>query len=210
MKKIIFIWIISILIFFLIPIMFANKFKTVETFSKSNNQSKIEEIEIDKSYDYSNYTTIKLMHTITNEIQEVNLEEYLCNVVAAEMPAEFDEEALKAQAVVARTYTIYTIIKNKGKHEQADICDSPNCCQAWISKEERLLKWEENEREKNWNKIVNAVNSTVGEIIMYDKKIINAVYHANSGGKTEKANFVWEGNEYPYLQSIETSRRRKI
>ena len=131
-------------------------------------------------------------------------------MVSAEMPASFHEEALKAQAVVARTYTIYTIKKNKGKHGEADICDSYACCQAWISKDERLNKWEEAEKEENWNKVVKTVDSTVAEFITYEGEPINALYHANSGGKTEKPIFVWEGGNYPYLQIVETSRRGRI
>ena len=83
------------------------------------------------------------------------------------MPASYDIEALKAQAVVARTYTIYKI-KNGSKHENADICDNSLCCQAWISKENRLARWEENVREANWNKIEEAVNSTKGKYVTYN------------------------------------------
>lgn len=91
------------------------------------------------------------------------------------MPANFEEEALKAQAVVARTYTIYKIT-NGSKHENANICDDSKCCQAWISKEARFEKWNESERENNWSKIVNAVDSTKGKIITYDGKPINAFF----------------------------------
>lgn len=121
------------------------------------------------------------------------------------MPASFEEEALKAQSIVARTYTIYKIIHNGGKHEGADICDDSNCCQAWISKEDRLSKWDENERESNWNKIVKAVNETKGKIITYNGEPINAFFHSNSGGSTEAPINVWGGTGYPYLQTVETS-----
>ena len=94
------------------------------------------------------------MHQDTGNVEEVKLDEYLCNVVSGEMPADFDIEALKAQAVVARTYTIYKV-QNK-KHENADICDNSSCCQAWISKEDRLNKWEEGKRQTNWEKIEKA------------------------------------------------------
>ena len=71
-------------------------------------------------------------------------------------------------------------------------------------------KWEENVKEEYWNKIVEAVNTTIGEIVTYNGEIINAFYHANSGGKTEIASGVWGGKDYPYLQSVETVRRRRI
>ena len=145
------------------------------------------------------------MHTATNQIEELPIDEYLYNVVSAEMPADFEQEALKAQAVVARTYTIYQITNSGGKHEGADMCDSSNCCQAWISKEDRLARWEENVRESNWNKIVEAVNSTAGQIITYNGAPIDAFFHSNSGGTTEVPVNVWGGTDYPYLQSVETA-----
>lgn len=159
-----------------------------------------------KNYDYKKYNTVKVLHTKTGEIEEMNLDEYLYGVVSAEMPAQFEEEALKAQSIVARTYTIYKVIHGQGKHEEADICDDSDCCQAWISKEERLAKWNKDERENNWNKIVNAVNDTKGKIIEYNGEPINAFFHSNSGGSTEAPINVWGGTaNYPYLQSVETA-----
>lgn len=146
--------------------------------------------------------TIKLLHKKTEEVEEVNLEEYLYHVVSAEMPADYELEALKAQAVVARTYTMYKV-RNK-KHENADICDDSTCCQAWISKEDRLARWDEGVRENNWQKIEQCVKETQGKIITYNKEPINAFFHSNSGGTTELPVNVWGGIGYPYLQVIET------
>ena len=120
------------------------------------------------------------------------------------MPANYDIEALKAQAIVARTYTIYKITTSK-KHDNADICDKSTCCQGWISKEDRLKKWKEEERVTNWNKISKAVNDTLGKIVTYNGKPINAFFHSNSGGKTEVPLYVWGGTGYPYLQVVETA-----
>ena len=117
--------------------------------------------------------------------------------------ADFELEALKAQALVARTYTIYKV--NNKKHDNADICDNSACCQAWISKEDRLARWDEKLRESNWNKIVEAVNSTQGLIITYNNEPINAFFHSNSGGTTEIPVNVWGGTGYPYLQTVETA-----
>lgn len=157
------------------------------------------------THDYREYNTIRLLHTESGEIEELHLDEYLYGVVSAEMPASFELEALKAQAVVARTYTIYQIQNGGSKHENASICDSYACCQAWISKEDRFDKWEENERETNWQKIVQAVNETSGKIITYEGQPINAFFHSNSGGVTESSVNIWGGIEYPYLKSVETS-----
>lgn len=168
------------------------------------NQLSDEEMEKLGNYNYKNYTTIKLLHTKNGEVEEIPLEKYLLGVVSAEMSANFNEEALKAQAVVARTYTLYSIQKSK-KHENADICDSSTCCQAWITKEDRLNKWDENTREENWNKILNAVSETKGKVIKYDGELIDAFFHSNSGGKTEEPVNVWGGSNYPYLKSVETA-----
>lgn len=96
-------------------------------------------------------------------------------------------------------------LKTNGKHPDGDICDSYKCCQAWISKDERLEKWDEDVRTSNWDKITNAVDSTQGKVITYDGKPIDAFFHSNSGGVTETANNVWGGDNLPYLQSVQTA-----
>lgn len=144
-----------------------------------------------------------MLHKKTEEVEEVDLEQYLYHVVSAEMPADFELEALKAQAVVARTYTLFKA-QNK-KHENADICDESTCCQAWISKEDRLARWEEEKRESNWQKIEQCVQETRGKIVTYNKEPINAFFHSNSGGRTELPVNVWGGSDFPYLQVVETA-----
>lgn len=203
MKKFLLYFFAFIFICFILPAILtkSNKIQTnADIEEKQDNTDKIEDSS--KKYDYKQYGTIKLLHAKTGEIEEVALDSYLCNVVSAEMPADFEEEALKAQAVVARTYTIYKI-ENK-KHENADICDDYSCCQAWISKQDRMAKWQENEAESNWNKIMQAVNDTKGKIITYNAEPINAFFHANSGGVTESSLNIWGKIDYPYLKSVET------
>lgn len=203
MKKFFIYFCSFIFICFILPALLTK----LEVPANSNNDEKVDEndtIDSDiEKYSYNKYATIKLLHTNTNEIEEVPLDEYLCNVVSAEMPADFEKEALKAQAIVARTYTIYKI--NNKKHDNADICDDSKCCQAWISKEDRLNKWSEQKEEK-WKKIEGCVYSTKGKIITYDNKPINAFFHSNSGGKTELPVNVWGGgSDMPYLQVVETA-----
>ena len=206
MKKIFIYFLILIFICFAIPIIFTQELSS-RTSSQDivNTEVSNETIAQESTYDYDKYNTIKLLHTDTDKVEEIQLDEYLYGVVSAEMPASFEEEALKAQAVVARTYTIYKIVNNDGKHGEADICDDSGCCQAWISKEDRLEKWDEDKREENWNKIVDAVKSTQGKIITYEGKPINAFFHSNSGGATEAPIDVWGGSGYPYLQSVATA-----
>ncbi len=197
MKKLI-VWVIIIIsVSFLLPAVLTQKFSFVESSAESTE-------EIKQEYTYQNYGKVKLLHTQTGQIEELDMDEYLLGVVCSEMPVDYELEALKTQAIVARTYTVY-LIQNGGKHEGADICDSSNCCQAWISKEKRFERWEEAKREENWEKIKSAVNSTKGKVIKYDGKIIKAFFHANSGGKTENVSAVWGGADLPYLQSVETS-----
>lgn len=208
MKKILIYLIVFVLICFIIPAILTRR--TALTISQENTDNdlkqNIEQIDNQQqveNYEYSKYGTITLLHKKTGETEQVDLDDYLCHVVSAEMPADYEIEALKAQAIVARTYTIYKILNKK--HEIADICDDSTCCQAWISKEDRLARWEESSRESNWNKIYNCVNDTKGKIITYDNKPIDAFFHSNSGGITEVPVNVWGGTGYPYLQSVETS-----
>ena len=205
MKKFLLYFFAFIFICFILPAILTKSDKiqaNKDINEKQENKDKIEDSS--EKYDYKKYGTIKLLHAKTGEIEEVALDSYLCNVVSAEMPADFDEEALKAQAVVARTYTIYKI-ENK-KHENADICDDSTCCQAWVSKEIRFSRWEEAKRESNWAKIEKCVNETKGKIITYQNKPINAFFHSNSGGTTELPVNVWGGGEnLPYLKVVETA-----
>ena len=162
MKKILLYILSFIILFFILPIIFTitPKAETEEVVSNIENVTQEQpEQEVETTiYDYQKYKTIKLFHSGSGQIEELPIDEYLYGVVSSEMPANYEAEALKAQAIVARTYTIYQIMNNSGKHPGADICDNSSCCQAWISKDERLSKWAPEEAESNWNKIVDAVN----------------------------------------------------
>ena len=121
------------------------------------------------------------------------------------MPADFEEEALKAQAVAARTY-LYSHIAEKDKgniaesHNGAAICTDSTHCQAYISEDKRRESWGAG-AEENWNKISTAVDETTGQIMTYNDEIISAVFHSTSSGITESAVDVW-GADVPYLQSV--------
>ena len=205
MRRIIVYILCFVVLCFILPIIFTKRPQTVKmsnpTLAEENQEKKEEKSE---PYTYKNYANVKLLHSKTGEVQELNMDEYLYGVVSAEMPANYEIEALKAQAIVARTYTAYKISKGS-KHGNADICDDSKCCQAWISKESRFEKWNEADRENNWDKITTAVNETAGKIITYNGEPINAFFHSSSGGITETAANVWGGGDYPYLQSVETT-----
>lgn len=200
MKKAIFYIIGFIIIVFILPVIFTTSPKSQETIAQEENQKQDTEEKNIKTEDmnpyYLKYQKIKLLHTESGEIEELDMNEYLYGVVSAEMPASYEKEALKAQAIVARTYTIYQAMNNGSKHENADICDDYACCQAWISKEDRFAKWNENEAESNWQKIVECVDDTTGKIILYDEKPINAFFHSNSGGITETSLNIWGGIDF--------------
>lgn len=206
MRKICVYVMLLVIITFVIP-MFFTKASIVNKNTDVNNlnNNTKENVSNITQYNYGEYNTIKLLHMNTNVIEEISMDEYIYGVVSAEMPATFQLEALKAQAIVARTYTLYKIIQNELKHGDAHICDDSKCCQAWISKEDRFAKWEEEKQEEYWNKIVLAVDSTKGKIITYEGKPINAFFHSNSGGTTEAPVDVWGGSGYVYLQTVETS-----
>ena len=210
MKKILFYLIALFCIVFLIPSICTRQKRQLQKNENVENISEEKTVESNNeanypNYDYTNFATIKLYHTKTGDVEELPIDEYLYGVVSSEMPVKYEIEALKAQAVVARTYTIYQITHNTGKHSDADVCDNYACCQAWISKEDRFAKWDEKDAENKWEKIGNAVDSTQGKVITYNGDVIDAFFHSNSGGITETASNVWGGQNFPYLKSVETS-----
>ncbi len=128
---------------------------------------------------------------------------YLLGVVRAEMPASFQEEALKSQAVAARTYTFYKMRSGgSANHPEADACDDITCCQAYKSYEEAAQGWGEQAAEYE-AKIRRAVDATDGECILYEGQPVLAVFHSSSSGTTQDAADVWSTG-LPYLQQVET------
>ncbi len=204
MKKALLYFFAFLFICFFLPTIFTKVSTPANAQSQTlENQEETAQQEGEEQENYQDIT-IQLLHAKTGEVEQVNLEEYLCHVVSAEMPADYELEALKAQAIVARTYTMYKRMNKK--HANADICDDSTCCQAWVSKEDRLARWEESKRESNWQKIEQCVNETRGKIVTYQNEPINAFFHANSGGKTEIPVNVWGGgSNLPYLQVVETA-----
>lgn len=127
----------------------------------------------------------------------MDIEEYITGVVLGEMPADFEPEALKAQAVAARTYTVKAL-QTGGKHGNGSICTDPTCCQAFVSEETYLSK---GGTQENLEKVRTAVLDTAGWVLTYEGELIEATYFSCSGGKTEDAAAVW-GTDYPYLQAV--------
>lgn len=134
------------------------------------------------------------------EVMEMDLGSYLVGVVRAEMPASFETEALKAQAVAARTYTLYKLQTGGNHGETADICTDPACCQAYISEDRARANWGEN-ADANEAKVETAVRETDGQTALYGGVPILAVFHSSSAGLTRAAGEVWL-NDLPYLQAV--------
>lgn len=134
------------------------------------------------------------------------LEEYVLGVTAAEMPASYAVDALKCQAVAARTRAVYACLALGGDgcrtHAGCDLCTSPSCCQAWKSEAERRQSWGE-EAAVYENRIQSAVAATSGELLTWEGMPAEVLYHACSGGRTEDAAAVFAGGQ-PYLVSVDS------
>lgn len=133
----------------------------------------------------------------------MRLNYYLYGVVAGEMPASFPEEALKAQAVAARTYTLYKQAHQNSAHPQAEVCGNSACCKAYASEQALRARWGD-QYAQNAICIRKAVDATDTQIITYEDQPILAVFHSTSSGKTERSADVW-GEDLPYLQSVKSS-----
>ena len=143
---------------------------------------------------------LKVLDKKSGEVSVMSMQEYLVCVLRGEMPGYFQLEALKAQAVAARTYTRYMLHSGSKHGEKADICTSPACCQAYLSAAAAKKKWgylPEDEEQK----IRSAVEDTDGETMLYDGEPILAVFHASSAGLTRTSADVWSGDK-PYLQPV--------
>ncbi len=144
--------------------------------------------------------TIRVL--LGDEVKTMTMGEYLQGVVRAEMPASFEQQALCAQAVAARTYTMYKMSSGGNHGNTADICGDHTCCQAYLDKETAMSNWGDNAQAYE-AKVENAVALTDGQTILYGGQPILAVFHSSSAGTTKRAGEVWT-NDLPYLQSVES------
>ena len=132
----------------------------------------------------------------------LGLDQYLWRVVAAEMPASFELEALKAQAAAARTYTLSKLGRTVEKHPDADVCTDITCCQAYIDPDQAAANWGDNGAAYT-AKITSAVSETDGMAVLYDGQPIQAVFFSSAAGRTVDAVEVW-GNSVPYLTGVDS------
>lgn len=141
---------------------------------------------------------LALKDTLTGEIKNIELEDYIVGVVAGEMPALFNEEALKAQAIASRTYAMYKMKNSNGTYDL--VTDKTN--QVYITEDKMKSLWQEN-FDYYFEKIKKAVYDTKDLIMTYNGDIILSLYFARSNGKTEDAILVFGSNE-EYLKSVES------
>lgn len=154
--------------------------------------------------DNSEDMNIVIKNKDTDEEKEINLEEYVIGVIAGEMPASFDEEALKAQAIAARSYAINKINTSTTSYDV--LTDITN--QVYITIEQMQEKWG-NDFNYYYEKIKNAVDATKGLVMTYDGEVISAYYFSMSNGYTEDVAAVF-GGEKDYLVSVESSWDKNV
>lgn len=154
------------------------------------------------SYDIENETEyITVMSSETGTMQKIEMREYLIGCVAAEMPANYHPEALKAQTVASYSYA-----KRMTEKSSDYISDSPQTHQGYVSRQTRIRNWGE-AFEENEKKISEAVDAVFGKRLTYGGETALAVYHSISSGQTRSADSMW-GEEIPYLQAVASAGDR--
>ncbi|WP_053373787.1 stage II sporulation protein D [Paenibacillus sp. FJAT-27812] len=149
------------------------------------------------------HVTVRVYVTKDKRIEKVPLETYVRGVVAAEMPIDFELEALKAQAIAARTYMVRRIVQGNDSGvpvEGADVTDTIEH-QVYIPLAELARKWPKNEQKKNMGKLNEVIAQTKGKIITYKGEPIEASFFSTSNGYTENSEDYWN-QEIPYLRSV--------
>lgn len=141
---------------------------------------------------------------VDGEARTMKLEDYVVSVVAGEISPDFPTDAIRAQAVAARTYALYKQKTGRpAQHEEADVCDDPAHCAAFVDlKTEAAARWGE-QADTAQDAIRQAVEDTAGQVLTYEGEPIVAVFSSAAGEKTERAVDVW-GSDIPYLQSVDS------
>lgn len=186
MKKLFLLSILFILIPFIICFIFENKINI-------------------KNFDYSENTYIRVKRNSTGNIDIVPFEEYIIGVVSGEMPISFDIEAMKAQALAARSYALTKM--NQNKNNDFDVVDTVSN-QVYLDDNMLRQRWGNN-YSKNIAKVKEAVLKTNGEYITYNGNVINAFFFSTSVGKTENCSDVF-GSNLPYLVSVDSKWDEEI
>lgn len=155
---------------------------------------------------YERPEKIRLLNTDTGQAEEISMEDYITGCLFAQIPVDYEEEALKAQAVCAYTYALRIILNNRenprNAPENADISDSGLTYQPYFTEEKARLYYGE-DYDRYIDKVRSAAKFGINHVITYENKPIYAVYHSVSTGWTNSALYVW-GIDLPYLISVES------
>lgn len=187
MKKII----ALIIIIFLIP------YLVVGLFIHHNEEN--------SDFQFESNMTVKVKREKSGEIDEVPFEEYVLGVLAGEMPISFQKEALKAQAVAARSYVMKKMEANKGK--EYDVVDTV-MNQVYLDRESLKTAWKENYDER-FQKLKEVIDETNGEYLAYNGQVIEAFFFSTSTGMTENSGEVFQ-TQLPYLKSVKSEWDRDV
>ncbi len=191
-------FIVFFIVFIIMIFSYRNKVINIDVNSVNeiNNHEKVSDSDKEDIHE----ETINVNALINNDIVSLSLEDYVIGVVACEMPASFDSEALKAMSVAARTYALY-------KKERNNTLKTTTDDQCYIDNNQMKKKWKSN-YDKYYTKISNAVNSTKNEYMTYNDKVIIAFYFSISNGKTENVENVFS-QKLDYLVSVDSSWDKK-
>ena len=197
------VFVIGIIAFTLVISILTVNSKEISVSAKDNTVNQKENVIKNNTIKINGDSTIRVYITSEDKVEEVPIEDYICGVVANEMPISFNEEALKAQAVASRTYLASKLVNKCSLCDNADICDSTHC-QVYTSKEKRMESWDNNKANEYWDKIVSAVNATEGEVLSYNGELVlYPQFFSTSSGKTENSEDTNWGS-IPYLRSVES------
>jgi stage II sporulation protein D len=152
--------------------------------------------------------SVSVYRTAKQEVENIPLEEYVIGVVASEMPFYFEEEALKAQALAARTYIVKQMTGDTAVNSpKGSLVDDTQMFQVYKNNAELKKQWKE-KYDQNIKKITDAVASTQGEILTYESKPISPSFFSTSNGYTENSEDYWQ-NEIAYLKSVKSTWDQK-
>ena len=206
MKRIIWVSILLAMAAVIMPVLFMRENVSGEYLSDEPSPSTTEELSPSPSPSataapYVKVPDSEITFTVLDgeKTKDVTMADYLPYVLAAEVPATFSEEALKAQAVAARTYIVYCTKHTNPKHPQADICTESGCCMAYSDETELRGTWGD-KFDENIAAIKSAVTDTDGQVMTYTGEPILASFHSSSAGKTENGSELW--GDVPYLVSV--------
>lgn len=199
-KKIIITVIVIISVIIILPMIIIGINK-----KESSKENQIKEKE--NINEYLQNGKIQVYFSKDDKVEEIDFEEYIKGVVSSEMQVSFEMEALKAQAIAARNFSLnkikYKCVNGKGAH----ICDTVHC-QVYKTKEMKMKEWGE-KGEENWKKISTAVDATKGQVMYFEDEIVkSAQFFSTSGGRTENVKDVF-GGDVPYLKSVKSEGEDK-